>query len=455
MNKIENVLDNLKKSSTRKTYESHLNTFFKFINADPETYISPNKTPEDYTNDIIKFLKERKKTRQPKTNNVSKFAILLFLEEYNIEIPRNYRRKINNQIESTKRATTIDKPFTKEEIKLVLPHVKPHINAVILIAISSGMRIGEILKLKNKLIFLKENPVRIHITRDITKTNEARTTFISDEAKDALESYLITRPQHIKYMKNSNLVKSTLKNPYDEELIFQFSYEDVKSTLYRALNKVKLDTRDPTTNRHQKHIHSFRKYFKKHLSSTMDSNCLHQLTGHESELARDYTPWDTNELAKEYLKNMEHITIYGSPLNHTETTKKIKIIEEESTKYKDKIESQTKIIEQMKLKIDSYDQHIKEFEKWKSIQQEIQNNISNYSSKHDIKPTDKFNLPPDELIKALSGYSGKELEEFKISMKQYQEKQSIQEQKSTDELLKLIKEYVQSELLKQKQKRTK
>jgi len=325
MSKIEEYLKLLEEGS-RKTYRSHLNTFFKTIKSNPETYISPDKEEKDYANDIIYFLIKRK-SMAPKTNNVSKSAILSFLEENDIEIGRKHRKRINKQIKG-KRAITRDLPFSKKDIKLFLPHVKPHIRAVILIAISSGMRIDEILKLKNKLINRDKKPGTIYLTKDMTKNHEKRTVFISDEAKEALESYLKTKPQHIRYMKKSRLVKETLKEPYDDKLIFQFSYENVRKSLYRALKKVGLDTLDPTTDRHQKHIHSFRKYFKKQLSSTMDSNCLNQLVGHESELDKAYTPWEEPELAEEYLKNMEHITIYGSSSNYAETAEKIKTLED-------------------------------------------------------------------------------------------------------------------------------
>ena len=228
MSKIEEFLK-LVEEGSRKTYRSHLNIFFKIIKADPETYISPDKEEKDYANNIIYFLIKRK-NMAPKTNNVSKSAILSFLEENDIEIGRKHRKRINKQIKG-KRAITRDLPFSKKDIKLFLPHVKPHIRAVILIAISSGMRIDEILKLKNKLIDLEKKPVTICLTKDMTKNHEKRTVFISDEAKEALESYLKTKPQHIRYMKKSRLVKKTLKEPYDNELIFQFSYENVRKSL--------------------------------------------------------------------------------------------------------------------------------------------------------------------------------------------------------------------------------
>ena len=69
----------------------------------------------------------------------------------------------------------------------------------------------------------------------------------------------------------------------------------------------------------------------------MDSNCLNQLTGHESELDKAYTPWEEPELAEEYLKNMEQITIYGSSSNYTETTEKIKKLEDTVTRLSNEI----------------------------------------------------------------------------------------------------------------------
>ena len=64
-----------------------------------------------------------------------------------------------------------------------------HGKALTLILASSGMRVGESVRLKLSDIEFDRDPVRIKIRAKYTKTGKRRITFISPEAKEAVEEW--------------------------------------------------------------------------------------------------------------------------------------------------------------------------------------------------------------------------------------------------------------------------
>jgi len=60
------------------------------------------------------------------------------------------------------------------------------------------MRIGEVVQLKVSDIAFDREPVRIRVRGEYTKTGKRRITFMSPEAKDAVEEWLNYRSQYVK-----------------------------------------------------------------------------------------------------------------------------------------------------------------------------------------------------------------------------------------------------------------
>ena len=70
--------------------------------------------------------------------------------------------------------------------------------ALYLILLSSGMRIGEALSLRKKDFHFDEDPVRIILDAEITKTKEGRETYVSSEAVDKLKPLIEGKKDHEK-----------------------------------------------------------------------------------------------------------------------------------------------------------------------------------------------------------------------------------------------------------------
>ena len=76
---------------------------------------------------------------------------------------------------------------TNNQLKKILSHGKAIERALFLIASSSGIRIDTLLQLEPSDIDMNNSPVKITIPGRITKSGNPRISFMSDEAKTALE----------------------------------------------------------------------------------------------------------------------------------------------------------------------------------------------------------------------------------------------------------------------------
>ncbi|WP_179370830.1 tyrosine-type recombinase/integrase [Nitrosopumilus ureiphilus] len=75
-------------------------------------------------------------------------------------------------------------------LKLICNNASPQRRALYYTLISSGMRLGEALSLTKKNFHTNENPVRITIDAENTKTKESRETFITSEAFEKVQPIL-------------------------------------------------------------------------------------------------------------------------------------------------------------------------------------------------------------------------------------------------------------------------
>ena len=89
-----------------------------------------------------------------------------------------------------KRVSAYQKGVTKEAINRVIRFANPKLATIILMACSSGMRIGKIIQLKISDVDFSVSPTTIIFRANTTKTRETRIIHISSEATNALKDYL-------------------------------------------------------------------------------------------------------------------------------------------------------------------------------------------------------------------------------------------------------------------------
>jgi len=175
---------------------------------------------------------------------------------------------------------------THEEVEKLLSYCNHKLKTIILVQISSGMRISEVLSLTKTDVTKKER-YEIKIRADKTKTKEERITFISKEAEPYLEVYLNGK----------------------EEKLFKYSRTGLATALQRALAKAGLDKRYDHTNQRLISSHSFRAFFISQMGK-LEGFFGHSLSGHGHYMAQ-YDRYSPDELLEKYIEGEQYFQIFN------------------------------------------------------------------------------------------------------------------------------------------------
>ncbi|MGD0329828.1 MAG: site-specific integrase [Nitrososphaeria archaeon] len=307
--RIKQFLDMYSSKNTKASYLLSLKHFFNCIYGESkledqvEKYFSEKRDIEE---DIDKFLQSIS-TKPPKSIRLMLSSVKVFLIENDIELSDKFWRRLNNRVKGT-RALTLDKVPSNEELKQILAHVNVQGKALFTILASSGMRIGECLKLKSSDLEDGE-PYRIKVKGENSKSGNSRITFISKEAVLFLNEWMKVREGYLK----SAIGKSHLyaKNKEDER-IFPFEMQTAYFIWKNALLKSGFMKKDSSTNRLTIHPHVLRKFFRTRLGSIIPVDIVETLMGHEGYLTEVYRRYTFEDLGKFYQQGEHTLTVFGS-----------------------------------------------------------------------------------------------------------------------------------------------
>lgn len=202
-----------------------------------------------------------------------------------------YSEDCKQIIKIPKNIKEFETPLTKEIILRVLRNTTPRLQTVILILTSSGMRIGELVQLKLSDIDLLTTPTTIRLRAQITKTRQARETFISTEATKALKDYLSVTFDWKENKDNSHLDdviifgRGTLGGYKKKSKIESPEHLAASESLMRQLrlHLAKVPDLDKTNPDGSKmiHFHAFRKFFRTTVGNAEGRDFAEALIGHQ------------------------------------------------------------------------------------------------------------------------------------------------------------------------------
>lgn len=124
-------------------------------------------------------------------------AVRSFLIENDVELPQKFWRRLIGRARGS-RALTHDKIPSNVELRRVLMHTPVQGKALFLLLASSGMRIGEALKLQLGDIEIDRNPAKINIRGEYTKTGNSRVAFASKETVLTIQEWLKVRENYLR-----------------------------------------------------------------------------------------------------------------------------------------------------------------------------------------------------------------------------------------------------------------
>ena len=231
--------------------------------------------------------------------------------------------------------------LTKEIILRVLRNVPQRVQTVVLVLSSSGMRIGEFVQLRLSDIDFTTTPTTIRLPAKITKTRQARETFITAEATKALKDYLSMLLQWNEKQDNSHLDDVVIfgqdplgKRTPDKHQI-QPTHLSAEALLMKQLKYYieKIPDLNKTNPNGIKviHFHALRKFFRTTVGNISGRDFAEALIGHQFYM-NTYYQLNDEKKREMYLAVEPHLTI-----SDFETVEKnIKKISEKNSQLEEK-----------------------------------------------------------------------------------------------------------------------
>jgi len=300
------------KPETRYTYQAGLFKFLDFINkgeiragyvtkAEKQryeeiaaTYLSSGAK---YGKDIELFTASIQ-DKPPKSVRVYISAVKEWLAYNDVDLTDREKREIKKRIPKGS-ARTIEADLDHDRIRRMLAHcTSSWMRAIILMLSSSGMRIGELLKLRVGDIDQTGTCWMISIRAEYTKGNTQRFTFISSEAVEAVKEWLKERDTYLKGKKS--------------DLLFPMTDENVRIAFRNVLKKMGEYKQDSGTNRSNTVLHGFRKFFSSQLRLKVPADIVEMLMGHNGYLSDAYRRYNKKQIREYYEKGQATLSIMSS-----------------------------------------------------------------------------------------------------------------------------------------------
>jgi integrase len=276
-------------------------------------YLNKSHTTEDFEDDIKDFFATMK-DRPPKTTRTYISYIRTFFRANRIRLDEDFwKDEITGKVRG-KGAWTRDRIPTIDELKAILTHQNVAGRTIILILLSSGMRPGELVQIKEGDVDFNSDPVSVFLSGSITKNGESRTAYISSEAVQSLKEWLKVRGDRVQGIqtKGSNRGRPRKVQP-DDGRIFPITVGNIDLIWNLALAKVGLTKIDERTKRRILHLYVLRKFFNSRMKNAgVPEVIVQQLMGHETYLGESYDRISDEEVKKHYRDHEDCVSVYSN-----------------------------------------------------------------------------------------------------------------------------------------------
>ncbi len=297
-NAVNNMLGELKlltrSDNTAKTYMKGVNLFVKTMEIDDlDVFVEKLKVKSIDPDEVYKsfVINLANKNMAPKTVGAWGASVRKFFTSNGIELKRTVPMKMYNVHEDTLPS--------KADLKNILGDCSMRAKCIIILLVSSGLRVGELRNLKMSDIDLNSTPGTIRVKGITAKERKARLTFISDESKKVLQSYLDHR-------KNNGHQITADVHVFATHGGTQMSYQNLQFILNNVFRKVS----KKVGKRYELHAHSLRKFFKTQMiDAGVPGPIVDRLTGHARYLAQEYELYTEDQLKEWYLKGVKNLEL--------------------------------------------------------------------------------------------------------------------------------------------------
>jgi len=183
--------------------------------------------------------------------------------------------------------------------------------AVILVLVSSGMRIGECLSIRSEQ--LRENEV--HLERQQMKAGKPHVYFISREAVKAIEEWFKVRDVNLERSrkKAKKCLGISSVSSDDDPRIFPYSQSIVSVKFVNLQKKAGMYEYDANAKRGRITLHSFRKFTDSTMNLHISKNMTNALIGHFEYGDGAYRRYSREQLREAYSVVEPHLVMLAPP----------------------------------------------------------------------------------------------------------------------------------------------
>src|SRR5215207_2895540 len=303
-----------------------------------------SKTSEEVEDLVIRFVlyqKERidKQEITPGTLRNYIKALKLFCKMNRINI---FWEVISRSLPQVKQHAN-DRIPTVEEIKKLIEYPDRRIKPIVLLSLSTGIRVGawDYMKWKHITPIKNENG-EVLAAKLVVYPDESEQyfTFMTPEAYSAVKEWMDFRASFGEEITGESwILRDTwqkVKPRYSHRIGLakypkQFKSSGIKTLVGRALQiqgiRPKLNLINGEKNHEWKTLHGFRKFFKTQTERVMKSLNVEILMGHDIGLANSYYRPSQQELLDDYLRSVELLTIQN---DKSKLEKQIRELKEKS-----------------------------------------------------------------------------------------------------------------------------
>jgi len=307
-------------TSTVKAYRFGLKHFGKFTEQKYQCTVHEliirikNGDPDVYKmfNEFVLYL--YKLGKKPATIRLKIAGVKGFLRHEGI---KTYSEDFKQSVKLPKKLRHREEPLTKEILVRLLRVVPIKIQTAILVAIASGMRVGELVQLQISDIDFESKPTKIRIRAETTKTKETRETFLTNEATKALKDYLTNffgwhEENSNSFIQDRIIFGRTSQMKKDGDQMKFKSVTVAENVLSHSMlwhvRKIPELNKLNENGRKMIHFHGFRKFFRTEAGNAVGRDYAEALMGHRFYLDTYYNLPDEKK-REMYLQAEPFLTI--------------------------------------------------------------------------------------------------------------------------------------------------